>query len=387
MWKNLCLLAILAWTAQAFAGAKVTGLEWVPGPGRGRFVVLTQGVSTEAPDWSVKGGRLSMVLPGASLEKGIVRYVGGIRLAAANVSNGVLTTLTFLNGGAISPDQVSLNLGDGRVEVVTQIPAGFMATAAASAPAATSPTQPVKITQGAGPAPSARKPAITKDDLGEDFLKRLETEEKTPAAAAKPIAPAPIVAHTAPVNVLGAKVEHNDEINTTQSAAKRSDGFSIATYAGKFVAFLGVVLLFFWGVVQMMKKGVLSKGKLGFLNGSSLVSVLSTTYVAPKRSLLLVKAHNQVFLVASSEAGFEFLSEVRDVPGVMKEGERFITGQNFDDIQINEERAPAKEVKMKEDIYQSTPVEDKAAGKVNKDIARFSDELKKKVKNLKTLQQ
>lgn len=362
-------MAVLGWSLTAISSVKVTGLDWVPQGNQGRFVVGISGNNQSSPEWSTKGSRLSMVIPGASLEKGIVRYVGGIRLAAANVSQGVLTTLTFLNGGPIAGENISIIMKDGKIEVATKIPVGFKSLETAKA----IPTAPEV---------NSRKPAIiskstiVKSDLGEDFLKKLEAEsDKKPA-------PVKVIGKTAEVKA----VPFRDEIKNAQAAPKRKDGFSIATYAGKFVAFLGVVLLFFWGIVQMMKKGVLSKGKLGFLNGSSLVSVISTTYVGPKRSLMLVKAHNQVFLVASSEAGFEFLSEVNDVPGLVKEGERFIAGDNFDDIQNKEDKTESKTIKLKQDIYQSAPVEEKPTAKVNRDIARFSDELKKKVKNLKALQ-
>ena len=353
-------MAVLGWSLSAISSVKVTGLEWVPQGNQGRFVVGISGINRSSPDWSTKGSRLSMVIPGATLEKGIVRYVGGIRLAAANVSQGVLTTLTFLNGGPIAGENISIIMKDAKIEVATKIPVGFKSL------------ETTKAAVGE-PEVNTRKPAIVKSDLGEDFLKKLESEAKN-----KP----------APVKIIGKDtkekaVPFRDEVQNAQAAPERKDKFSIATYAGKFVAFLGIVLLFFWGIVQMMKKGVLSKGKLGFLNGSSLVSVISTTYVGPKRSLLLVKAHNQVFLVASSEAGFEFLSEVSDVPGLVKEGERFIAGDNFDDVQKTEEKAEPKPIKLKQDIYQSAPVEEKPTAKVNRDIARFSDELKKKVKNLK----
>ena len=156
-------------------------------------------------------------------------------------------------------------------------------------------------------------------------------------------------------------------------------------YAGKFTAFLGFVLLFFWGVVQLMKKGVLSKSKLGFLNNSQLVSVLSTTYVAPKRAILLVKAHNQAFLVSSSESGMSFIAEVKDVPGLVKQTEREITVEgNFDDSVAVASTKEVAGIKEKLDIYQSQAVEEKSS--VQKDFVRFSDELKKKVKNLKSLQ-
>src|SRR5690606_33489069 len=141
----------------------------------------------------------------------------------------------------------------------------------------------------------------------------------------------------------------------------KDGSFSFVGYAGKFIAFLGIVLLFFYGIIQLMKKGVLSKGKLGFLNNTQLVSVLSTTYVAPKRSILLIKAHNQAFLVSSSESGMQFIAEVKDVPGLVKEGERAIAGDNFDDsVNVAETAAPREEIKVKEDIYQSTPLEEKA---------------------------
>lgn len=376
--KNTLLLVALALLSAANAGAsngvKVTGLDWVPQEGRGRFVVSISGKGFDAPEWSTKGNRLSMTIPEAKLDKGIVRYVGGIRLAAASVGNGVLATLTFLNGGAIASDNVSITLNDGKIEVATKVPAGANAAEGLTKSTVAPVAAPV----------NTRKPAILKSDLGEDFLKKLETESK--AAPVKIIGQSPKA--SAEAQVATKKLSLKDEIKTAQAAPARksNDTFSIATYAGKFVAFLGVVLMFFWAVVQMMKKGMLSKGKLGFLNGSSLVSVISTTYVGPKRSLLLVKAHNQVFLVASSEAGFEFLSEVSDVPGLVKEGERFITGENFDEVQRVENRVEDKVVKLKEDIYQSAPAEEKPVSKVNKDIARFSDELKKKVKNLKALQ-
>ncbi len=80
-----------------------------------------------------------------------------------------------------------------------------------------------------------------------------------------------------------------------------------------------------------------------------------------------------------------FIAEVKDVPGLVKEGERAITGTNFDDnAETAKNAAPSTEMRVKEDIYQSIAIEEK--GSVQKDIVRFSDELKKKVKNLKSLQ-
>ena len=66
-----------------------------------------------------------------------------------------------------------------------------------------------------------------------------------------------------------------DVVKTTQASTEKSK-FSLLGYAGKFVAFLGFVLLFFYGIVLVFKKGVFSKGKLGFLNNTNQITVLST---------------------------------------------------------------------------------------------------------------
>lgn len=357
--KNLLLLVVCGWAMVAHSGVKVTALDWQAKGDRGLFTVKTDGAAS-APEWKVKGNRVFMTIPDAQLGHNIEKYINGVRIAASNTSAGVLTTLTFLQGGAIPRNGISLNLLEGQIEVVAEFPTG--ATVVESVPAK-----------------AAIIPVIKKPILDESFLAKLEADEKS----ANTIVPKPV--HKM-VDEARKPIGKTDVVATKHAApARDKSNFSIATYAGKFFAFLGVILLFFWGLVQMMKKGVLGKGKLGFLNGSSLVSVLSTTYVAPKRALLLVKAHNQVFLVASSEAGFEFLSEVQDVPGLVKEGERHIAGNNFDDEAREAEDRPVA-LSEKVDIYQSIRTEEKPVTKVSKDIARFSDELKKKVKNLKSLQ-
>lgn len=352
------IIALLA-TTIAHAGVKVTALDWQTQGNKGRFVVTLSEPATITPEWDVKGGRFAMTLPSADIEKNTVKKIEGVRLAAANTSRGVLATLTFPQG-QINADDIALTLRDGKIEITTAIPAAVKATPFAV-------KSPVKM--------EAPKSTVKKEALGEDFLKKIEAEVTASETKTAPTAVVKdVMAPTA-----------KDEVRSAQAAPARDNNFSFAGYAGKFIAFLGVVLLFFYGVTQLMKKGVLSKGKLGFLNNTQLVSVLSTTYVAPKRAILMVKAHNQVFLVSSSESGMSFIAEVKDVPGLVKEGERAITGTNFDDsAEIVKDAAPTTEMRVKEDIYQSTAVEEK--GGVQKDIVRFSDELKKKVKNLKSLQ-
>jgi hypothetical protein len=80
-----------------------------------------------------------------------------------------------------------------------------------------------------------------------------------------------------------------------------------------------------------------------------------------------------------------FIAEVKDVPGLVKQTEREITVDgNFDDSVAVASTKEASGIKEKLDIYQSQVVEEKSS--VQKDFVRFSDELKKKVKNLKSLQ-
>lgn len=186
--------------------------------------------------------------------------------------------------------------------------------------------------------------------------------------------------------------------------------FSIASYIGKFVAFLGLVLVLFYGVVTIMKKGVLRRGRLSLFNDTNIVEVLNTTYVGPKRSLMLVKAHKQVFLVASSEKGFEFLSEVKDVSGLFKSGEKEIAGANFDTSLVSAEES-GKSFKFKDVATQdeglskflqqsesknSITSNDSSDGLIAKiengsiessrDQVKLSDQIKNKVKGLKSLQ-
>jgi flagellar biogenesis protein FliO len=120
-----------------------------------------------------------------------------------------------------------------------------------------------------------------------------------------------------------------------------------------------------------------------------MIQVLSTTYVAPKRSLMIVKAHKQIFLVANSETGLQFLSEMTDTNGLIKEGEKVVTGSNFDmnlgDAEISTSESAFK---LKENINESAimPEEKGIAALTAKDIVKFSDELKKKAKKLKPIE-
>jgi flagellar biogenesis protein FliO len=198
-----------------------------------------------------------------------------------------------------------------------------------------------------------------------------------------------------------------------QAEAPAKSNFSIAGYVGKFVAFLAIMLAGFYGVLTLFKKGIIKKGKLGFLHSTKLVEVLSTTHIAPKKSLIMIKAHKQVFLISNTEAGIQLLSEISDVAGLIKTGEAEVTGSNFD-TNLYSANKSEKQFKLKEeearsaygnDDYEMDSLDDmlndtvpsKNSGKsatnalksIEKspvqDQVRFSDQIKTKVKNLKQL--
>ncbi len=179
-------------------------------------------------------------------------------------------------------------------------------------------------------------------------------------------------------NKIGAAVV--DNVKNSMASNKKEETitpeeFSIGKYVAKFVAFLSIVLLLFYGLVVLMKKGVARKGKLGFFNNMNLVTVVNTTHVGPKRNLMVVKVHNQVFLLGSSESGISLISELNDFPGVVKETEKFVTGENFDE-KLNFAEITNNDVTLKENILISS----------NSKKSSFSEQIKEKVKGLKPLQ-
>ena len=180
-----------------------------------------------------------------------------------------------------------------------------------------------------------------------------------------------------------------DSVSLTMSASDKSKGrttepFSMTNYIGKFVGFLAVVLLLFYGVMTLLRKGAMKKGRLGFLNNTKVVEVLGTTHIAPKKSLLLIKAHNQVFLVSNTDAGMTLISEVNDMNGLMKDGEKQVSGSNFDS-QLSVASLAEKSFNTKESIDLSTELENLEKEEVA-DKVKFSDQIKNKVKSLKSLQ-
>lgn len=399
MYRKFSFAALLTLvTFGAFAGVKVTNLDLTTDGSNGFIKVGIDGRSNNLPDVKVFGNTIEITLTEAVPFNAISKNVRGATLSA-NVLNGkaiIRATLPY----AINASAVDLGWKNSNIEVL--FPRGVATATISRAPVkevtiATNTMAPAreaaKVTAPAkkAPAPEAapkevvreigasKVTAVKKEELNEDYLNKLMNEGKdTPAAAAAV----------------------KDEVKTAAAAPARTeaevpkapgtDTFSFAGYAAKFTIFLALVLGLFYGVVQVLKKGVFNKGKLGFLNNSKMIEVLSTTYVGPKKSLMIVKAHKQLFLVSNSESGLQFLAEMKDTTGIIKEGEKVVTGTNFDINMLNAEiGVETATVTLKENIMESTPVkEETPLSRIAKatDVVKFSEELKKKARKLKPIE-
>lgn len=181
-----------------------------------------------------------------------------------------------------------------------------------------------------------------------------------------------------------------DNVSRKMSASKKTRkkvGFwndSLTSYVMKFAGFLVVVLLLFLGTINFFKKTVTKKGRLSFLNSSQLVEVLNSTPLAPKRTLVLVRAHKQVFLLANTESGVTSLGEVNDLAQILKTGEKEIAGDNFDSLAKSIETVDER-IKIKEDPFAEVVSSKESEAKANLQ-SNFSAQVKSKLKNLKSLQ-
>lgn len=156
--------------------------------------------------------------------------------------------------------------------------------------------------------------------------------------------------------------------------------FSVMGFVAKFIAFMAVIIIFFYGISHFFRKGTIKKGQFGFLKNMNAVSVISNTYLAPKKSLAMVRVNKQVFLLGVSDNGINMLSEIDDVAEVLKEGEKQVSGTNFDtELKGINDSEKGKKFTLKRDTS-SIEVKDKIKNK------SVSEKIKNRVKNLKALQ-
>ena len=131
------------------------------------------------------------------------------------------------------------------------------------------------------------------------------------------------------------------------NSADESKSLGISGYIFKFFGFLVFLIGIIYGCVFFLKKGYVKKNKLGFLNSSELIKVLATHHLDPKKSLMIVSAGKQVFLLSSSESGISKLSELNDPMSFFKNGEIDLFGSNFESSMKDSKGAELQGVKKK----------------------------------------
>lgn len=347
--KSIVSILSLLLTLNAFAGVEVTSLSWSKNKTQALLKISFTDKLKVTPSWDYRSNSLEVFIPEAMISADFGKNsIDGIKLKHLLNKKGLLLKAIFPKGTIFQKESTSLRIDANSIELMANYPVLGKKIEVAQ-------KLPVKKVSAKKIVDEQSEKKITKEILNEDYLNELSASQSI--------------------------VEKADASKTSTASVIKKNDFSLVGYAGKFVVFLGVVLLIFYGVVQMMKKGALGKGKLGFLNGNQLVEVLSTTYLAPKKSLLLVRAHKQVFLISSSDGGVQFLSEVEGTADILKEGEKIIAGNNFDTDLDTEDKSEENKVKvkLKENIYESKE-------QPKKEVVKFTDELKKKVKSLKPLQ-
>lgn len=365
-------------TSIAFGKIQIKRLDFKALKTKGVISVEYSGHLNDYPELTVTGKSIQVLIPNSSVKNAIEKSVSVSSHLKDTQLRAYQTTKSDSKIKALLPysiekksDQVALTVKDNKIELT--FPRVKMNLKKSS----------VKNKKTKKKAKSA---AVKKEFLNESYLNNLLKIDKKKEKKA----PKKIIAKKIPTKV---KKEQNDQVTATLAAPMREaktskSSFSLIEYGGKFVAFLGFVLLLFYGVMALMKKGFIRKGKLGFLNNTETISVINQTYIAPKKSLMLVKAHNQVFLVSNTDAGIHPISEINDVAGLFKEGEKAISGTNFDTklTSANLDEKIEQKVKIKEDISESNQASSLSSYVAVKDKVKFSDQIRKKAKNLKSLQ-
>ena len=302
---TISLLA-LSLTSVALAGVKVTSVDLTTNGANGYVNIAIDGRSNDLPDIKVYGKTIELTLANAEGFNAIFKNVRGAQLSA-NSLNGKAVIKAILPYD-IASDAVNVGFKNSNIEVVFPRGKAAQENKTAFVAPAVFPNEILKP----APVPATvldqkTENKVSKDLLNEDYLNKLMKEENAPKAALAET----VAVKADEVNVKQAALAKVEKKIPAQSsyvpkAGSSSNNFSFAGYAAKFMLFLALVLGLFYGVVQLLKKGVFSRGKLSFLNNTKMIEVLSTTYIAPKRSLMIVKAHKQIFLVAASSAAEKF---------------------------------------------------------------------------------
>lgn len=360
----------------AFAKTKITDLRWESSNNKASVAIKYTGALRKTPDLELLDGSIQLTFSDAQvwpkIEKPFSFEKGQeVKLLAYQFSDDIVRFRIQMDYDKNSiQERISIILQEG--EVVISFPF----------------TGKMKTTRAQAPLEKREVHNVIPAQTDEKFLAKIDAEVNKELKEID----------KGTLNKIDPLSTRKTTVDPLKNHKEKENGFSLGSYIGKFISLLGVMLIVLLAVMKFFKKGMVKTSKgLGILKSNDALSVLKTTYLAPKKSLMMVKAHNQVFLIGCSEGGIHFLSEIKDVVGVIKEGERDLEGTNFDsEIDGQEERKEGVvQQVLKEDITQSK-VELSSTEKISqglKDIAhqmkesiKISDQIKSKAKNLRPLQ-
>jgi flagellar biogenesis protein FliO len=400
---TLLLLAVTSFAAIA-TDVNIKGVELTNDKTlTSRLSIKVTGNLNDNPLISVNDKTLQIIIPNSHVYSKIQRKYNGTTITATQADRDSVSVKALLPYSLEGKESlVSITLKDGSIDV--NFPKIVSANKINRAPAITAET--IKAVEANN---------AEAEKLDESYLSTLVQENEKLAAAQHPEAKK---VNEIKKDSQADTAQAGDRVSLTQAGLQKEtakvsfnkeeptkSSFSLTSYIGKFIAFLSLMVLGFYGVLTLFKKGVIKKGKLGFLHSTKLVEVLSTTHVAPKRTLMMVKAHKQVFLISNSESGMQLISEIGDVTGLIKSGEAELTGSNFD-TNLYKANTKDKEFKLKEDNIASDYTLDDMLSENDgvgvdktethatkaieknpvKDQVRFSDQIKTKLKNMKQIQ-
>ena len=364
------LLSLFLLSHQALASITLKSLDFKKTDKEGFITVAFDGKLGGIPELEVHGEAIQVLIPDSKVKSNMEKTVSFSSKLKDTQLRAYQTTQSQTKIKALLPfniakkrDLVSLKLHDDRIELTF--------------PRVKKNLSKVPVRKSIL---KTKKKTVKKEFLNEAYLNNLLKIE--PKKVAKKNIQ---IIKPKPQTVVQDQVKTQQAV---QNSTASGQDISLIKYGGKFAAFLGLVLLLFYGIVSVMKKGFFKKGKLGFLGSTDKIMVLNQHYIAPKKSLMLIKAHNQVFLVSNTDSGIHPISEIKDVAGLIKDEEKTLVGHNFDTklqlAEINPEND--QRVKMKEDISESNKASSLSSYNDVKDRIKFSDQIKEKVKGLKSFQ-
>ena len=360
MHKLFFTLILLLWFSQAEAKSKINDIKFKKLTSGGvRIEVLLDEKVDQTPSMTIKGRHVELLIPESSLSPKIVKKLSlqkkfDTLLVGRKVSQNstkVTLSLPYVMSKANLNSKASVVVKGQKIVLVVPL------------------VKRAKLL-------AKSKPKAPEADGGydESYLQKLLKDKKKPEREKL------VVNEEESIPLLP---KSSDTVATTMSASPKEEmaPFSFTAQAGKFAGLLILVIGIFYGLVLILKKSIFRKGKLGFLHSTKVMEVLSTTYLAPKRTAILLRVHKQIFLIGSSEKGLVPLGELGDITGLLKQGEEELGGNNFDSS-LQSIEGEEKEFNLKKALDENN-VND--ANGIAEDV-KLSEQIKNKLKDLKPLQ-